>query len=202
MQHNVSITRIFQPFLDPKSSLERVKTYHSRARSCFSASMKELRRLLILQEVHHGWSHAFALVLHPIMVTGFGSLDEIALEHRSGFSYEHNEPYQGLLTCFHALNTMSNFIYVAQPLYRILTQACETLDIRLPFEVTSTLGYYRSEEWTKNAASLVRSQYIADKRKTVKDPESLSIDVVVSQWDALTLGSNRSSSSNDTDAGA
>lgn len=199
MQYNVSITRLFQPFLDPRSSLERVRTYHSRARSCFSASMKELRRLLVLHEVHHGWSHAIPFVLHPIMVTGFGSLDEIALEARSGFTPEHSEPYQGLLTCFHALSTLSNFVFYAQPLYRLLTQACETLEIRLPLEVTSTVGYYRSEEWTKNAASLVSSQYVADIRKSAKDSESLRMDVVVSQWDELTLGSNRSSSSSDVE---
>jgi hypothetical protein len=163
--------------------------------------MKELRRLLVLHEVHHGWSHTFPLVLHPIMVTGFGSLDEIALEGQLGLSSEHSEPYQGLLTCFHALSTLSNFIFIAQPLYRLLTQACETLDIRLPLEVTSILGYYRSEEWTKNAANLVRSQYVADLRKTANDPESLRMDVVVSQWDALTLGSNRSSSSSDMEPG-
>jgi len=199
MQYNVSITRLFQPFLNPKSSLERVKTYHSRARSCFSASMKELRRLLVLHEVHHGWSHTIPLILHPIMVIGFGSLDEIALEDRSGFSPEHSEPYQGLLICFHALSSLSNFLYIAQPLYRLLSQACETLHVRLPLEAASALGYYRSEEWTRNAANLVRSQYVVDVRKTAKDPESLRMDVVVSQWDALTLGSNRSSSSSDLD---
>lgn len=201
MQYNVSITRLFQSFLDPKSSLERVKAYHSRARSCFSASMKELRRLLVLHEAHHGWSHTIPLILHPIMVTGIGSIDEIALEDRSGFSSEHSEPYQGLLTCFHALSSLSNFIFIAQPLSRLLTQACETLDIRLPLEVTSTLGYYMSEEWTKNAANLVRSQYVADMRTMSKDPENLRMDVVVSQWDALTLGSNRSSSSSDMEPG-
>jgi hypothetical protein len=197
MQYHVSIIRLFQPFLDQKSSLERVRTYHSRAHSYFSISTKELRRLLVLHEAHHGWSHAIPFVLHPIMVTGFGTLDEIALEDRSRFSIEQSEPYQGLLTCFHALSTLSNFVFYAQPLYRLLTQACESLDIRLPLEVTSTMGYYRSEEWTKNAANLVSSQYVADIRKTAKDSESLRMDVVVSQWDAWTLGSNVSNISSD-----
>jgi len=201
MQYHVFITRLFHPFLDPKSSLERVKIYHSRARSCFFASIKELRRLIVLHEVHHSWSHTFPAILDPLVVTGFGSLHEIGLEDRSVFSLEHSEPYQNLLTCFYALNTMSSCLFVAQPLYRLLTQACEKLNIRLPLGVTSTIGYYRSEEWTKNAANLVRSQYIADVRKVAKDSESLRMDVVVSQWDALTLGSNKSPSSSDIEPG-
>ncbi|KAF2788826.1 hypothetical protein K505DRAFT_254615 [Melanomma pulvis-pyrius CBS 109.77] len=198
MQYNVSITRLFQPFLDQGSSLERVKIYHNRARSIFSTSMKELRRLLVLHEVHHGWSSTIPYVLHPIMVTGFGSLDEIALEDRSRLPPEQSEPYQGLLTCFHALSTLSSFVFYAQPLYRLLTQACETLDIRLPPEVTSTLGYYRSEEWTKNAANVVSSQYVADTRVS----ENVRMDVVVSQWDALTIGDSSSTNTSEMDHGA
>jgi len=105
MQYQISVIRLFQSFLDPTSSLERVKMYYSRSRSIFLNSTKHLRRLLILHEIHHGWSNTISYVLHAVMVTGFGSLDEIGLEERAQFSIEYSEPYQGLLTCFRALDT-------------------------------------------------------------------------------------------------
>ncbi|KAF2703392.1 hypothetical protein K504DRAFT_177266 [Pleomassaria siparia CBS 279.74] len=191
MQYNVAITRLFQPFLDAGSSLERVKQYHHRARSMFATSIKELRRLMALHEATRGWSNTLPYVLHAITVTGFGSLDEVALENRSRFIPENSEAYQGLLTCLNALGTMANFVFYAQPLFRLLTQACETLDIWLPLDVTTFMDRYRTAEWTKKAASVVSSQYMADIRMPATDSEGQRMDKIISGWDEkMTLAAN------------
>ena len=64
--------------------------------------------------------------------------------------------------------------------------------------LTSFVFRYRSDEWTKNAANLVRSQYVADMRKLVTDIENERMDSVISRWDSLAIenhvpvGANRS----------
>ncbi|KAF2191960.1 hypothetical protein K469DRAFT_555285 [Zopfia rhizophila CBS 207.26] len=163
--------------LDPtrNPSLERVKSY-------------QLRHLLKLQESCHGWSNTIPYVLHPIMVTSFGSLEEIALQNPPQSSPEFSEPYRGILTCLKALSALSNSVFYAQPLFRLLTQGCQTLGIPLPIEVMRTLGMFQTEEWTKNAASVVSSQYVADMRKTAAELENARMDAVIMQWDALTIG--------------
>ena len=60
---------------------------------------------------------------------------------------------------------MSSYVFYAQPLFRLLVQACEVINIKLPRDVANSIRYYKSEEWTKQAASLVSSQYVADIRK-------------------------------------
>lgn len=187
MQYHVSIIRLFQPFLHRDSVNEPVGLYRDRAHSITSSAIKELRRLLVLHETQHGWVNAIPYVLHPIMVTSFGSLEEVAFEGDSRLSPEANEPYQGLLTCLRALRTLSGYVFYAQPLFRLLTQTCQTLQIPLPMEVITTLNYYQSEEWTKNAASVVRSRYVADMRKPAADVESATMDAIISGWDALTV---------------
>lgn len=54
-------------------------------------------------------------------------------------------------------------------------------------EVHSIVDYYTSEEWTKNAATLVSSQYIADMRKKDADAESATMDAIISSWEELQL---------------
>ncbi|KAF1996448.1 hypothetical protein P154DRAFT_320031 [Amniculicola lignicola CBS 123094] len=195
MNYHVLIIRLVQPFLNRKGSLERIKSYRSRAQPIATASMKELRRLLMLHEVRHGWACAIPYILHAIMVTSFGSLEEIALEDRSRLYIELSEPYQGLMTCLRALSCLCSFIYYAQPLFRLIAQTCQSLNIQLPIEALGTLELFRSEEWTKNALHRVSSQYIADMSKTTVDTEDSRMDAIVSAWDALTLGNKTGSTS-------
>ena len=89
---------------------------------------------------------------------------------------------------------MSSYVFYAQPLFRLLVQACEVINIKLPRDVANSIRYYKSEEWTKQAASLVSSQYVADIRKASSDAKNLRMDAVVSQWDAaMTLSDSRDS---------
>jgi hypothetical protein len=187
MMHYASNIRLVQPFLLRDKFLSRVQSYHARAHSIFATSLKHLRRLLTLHEVCHGWTNAIAYVLHPIMVTGFGSLDEIISANLSHMALEMSEPYLGLLTCLRALSAISNFIYYAQPLFRLLTQACQAADMKLPSEVLRAEKQYQSEEWTRSAKGLVSSRYVADMSSAVKEMESRRLDTVIAQWDALTI---------------
>jgi len=185
MQYHVSIVRLFQPFLNGDTSIGRVKTYRDRARSLTNTAIKELRHLIFLHDMRHGWANAIPLVLHPIVVTSFGSLEEIVHQNQSGLTQEHSEPYQGLLKCLQAMSIVSSYVFYAQPLFRLLTQTCQTLHIPLPAEIVTRLNDYQSEEWTRNAASVVSSQYIADIRKTASDVEHARMDAIISRWDAL-----------------
>lgn len=187
LMYHATIIRLVQPFLTRGKSTERIVSYQGRAREAASQSMRELRHLLSLHEARHGWSNAILLVLHPITITSFASLEEIALETRSNQSQDANEAYQGLLTCLRALSSLSYFCFYAQPLFRLLTQTCQSLEIRLPRDVIDTLEWYRSDDWTKNAATLVSSQYVADMRKLVTDIENERMDSVISRWDALAI---------------
>lgn len=202
MQYHVSVIRLLQPFVDRDSSYERVRNYRDRARSITRSTIKELRRLLALHEVRHGWNNVIPYVLHPIMVTSFGSLEDIALGSPSPFSIETSEPYQGLVTCLRALVTLSSFVFYAQPLFRLLTQTCQNMGIELPYEATNALDQYQSEEWTKNAAALLSSQYIADMRKTATDIENARMDAIVSRWNALALSSDDDKASSTVEQGA
>ncbi|KAF2871303.1 hypothetical protein BDV95DRAFT_668628 [Massariosphaeria phaeospora] len=176
MQYYVTVNRLFYPFLNRESTLERVKSYRDRSVAVSSTSIKELRRLLVLHEQRHGWSNAIPYVLHPIMVTSFGSLEEIVREDHSTLSVEYTEPYQGLLICLRALHGLSSYVFYAQPLFRLLTQTCQTLDIKLPVEAMDTLDYYQGDEWTNSAASLMPPH-----------PPNLRMDDVISLWSLLTL---------------
>jgi hypothetical protein len=61
------------------------------------------------------------------------------------------------------------------------------MELQLPDDLQNALDYYTSEEWTRNAANLVSSQYIADTRKTTTDAESARMDSVISTWEGLNL---------------
>ncbi|KAH7396357.1 hypothetical protein BKA66DRAFT_566849 [Pyrenochaeta sp. MPI-SDFR-AT-0127] len=187
MMYNVNIINLFQPLLDAGSPLERIDPYRDRARSSTAASLKELRRLLNIQETRHGWANAITLILHPVSVASFGSLEEISRNYPNQASLEMSEPYKGLQTCLRALSSLSSYSYYAQPLFRLLTQKCQTLGIQVPAEVRNTLGHYISDEWTKNAVNLVSSQYIADMRKPAKDVERIRMDDIISGWEELSL---------------
>ncbi|KAF2685363.1 hypothetical protein K458DRAFT_23460 [Lentithecium fluviatile CBS 122367] len=186
MQHHVSVVRLFQPFISNASSVERLASYRDHARSLTSTAIKELRKLIILHDRRHGWASAIPFVLHPIVVTSYGSLEEVALQDQSQLLREPSEAYQGLLTCLQAMITLSSYVFYAQPLFRLLTQTCQTLQIPLPADIVSRLNYYQSKEWTKNAANVVSSQYIADIRKTATDVNA-RMDAIISRWDALAI---------------
>ncbi|KAF2744922.1 hypothetical protein M011DRAFT_407366 [Sporormia fimetaria CBS 119925] len=152
-----------------------------------TSALKSLRRLLTLQEVCIGWDSTVPYIMHPIMVTAFGCLDEIHTAQLSHLSLEMHESYLGLLTCLRGLDAISKYIYYAQILFRLLTQACQSLAIRLPAEAMGTLEKYRSEEWTRLARDRVSSRYVADMRNVVQGMEMLRMDAVVAQWEGLSL---------------
>ena len=187
MQYQVSIVRLFQPFVGNDSSIRRVTTYRDRARSLTFTAIKELRQLVFLHNVRHGWANAIPLVLHIVTITSFGSLEEIVLQDRTKSCQKSSEAYQGLLICLQAMITLSSYVFYAQPLFRLLTQTCQTLCIPLPEEIVSRLNDYQSEEWTKNAASVVSSQYIADIRKTAAEVENARMDAIISGWESLNV---------------
>ncbi|CAO2647272.1 Nn.00g081940.m01.CDS01 [Neocucurbitaria sp. VM-36] len=187
MMYQVDIINLFRPVLDAERSLEQTDSYRDHARSVTFASLREIRRLLALQETRHGWSNSITLILHPITVASFGSLDQISVDFLGPIPIEETEPYQGLLVCLRGLGNISSYSYYAQPLFRLLTQKCQTLGVQLPIEIQNTLEYYKSEEWTKNAANLVSSQYIAHMGKTVTEAESVTMDAIISSWEELSL---------------
>lgn len=188
MIYHVDIINLFQPLQNGGASPSSENDLCvDRARSVIYASLREIRRYLTLQETRHGWNDAITLVLHAITVASYGSLDEISLIRTTSTAIENIEPYQGLLTCLRALGTLSSYSYYAQPLFRLLTQKCQALDIKLPIEVQGILDYYTSEEWTKNAATLVSSQYIADMRQIDVDTENARMDAIISSWEGLQL---------------
>jgi hypothetical protein len=187
MMYHVNIINLFQPVLDHGISCHNHDSYLDRARSVTSTSLLELRRLLTLHERRHCWGTAILIVLHPITIASTGSLDEIAQAYPDRRDAERSEPYHGLLVCLRALWALSSFSYYAQPLFRLLTQKCQAIELQLPEDVQGVLDYYTSEEWTRNAANLVSSQYIVDTRKTTIDAESARMDSIISAWGGLSL---------------
>jgi hypothetical protein len=185
MQYNVNIVKLFRPVLDRESSSGEDAPYIDRARSVISTSLREIRRLVLLHDTHHGWSNAITYVIHGITVASFGTLDEMAHNKPLVSQPEIDERYQGLVTCLRALTVLLS--YYAQPVFRLLTQKCVALGVRLPAEVQGALDYCTSEEWTKKAAELVSSQYIADTRSVAKDTETMRMDAVISRWENLSL---------------
>ena len=188
MQYHASVIRLFQPFTTYEPTAEGIRFYHDQALTRTSIAVKELRQLIFQNDHYHGWAVTITIVLHPIVVTVFGSLDEIAQQDQPPqYIVETNEAYRGLLTCLRALSIISTYNFYAQPLFRLLAQSCQGLHIPLPVEVVAMLDSYQSEAWTKNAASMVSSQYIADMRKAATGMENARMDSVVSRWDALVL---------------
>ena len=181
MMYHVNIINLFQPFF----GVSHPSTpFLDRACSVTSTSLLELRRLLALQEARHGWSRTITLVLHPLVVASFGSLDEISQAYHSPQDAQSSEPYQGVLVCLRALAALCSYSFYAQPLFRLLTQKCQAMGLQLPVEVQNTLDYYTSKEWTRNAANLVSSQYIADMRQ---EAESKRMDAIISAWEGMSL---------------
>lgn len=187
MQYNVNIVKLFRPVLDLEVSSEQDTPYLDRARSVTSSSLREIRRLVSVHDTHHGWSNAITLVIHGISVASFGTLEEMAQGKPNLSQSANDERYQGLVTCLRALTVLLSYSYYAQPIFRLLTQKCEVLGVRLPAEVQGALDYCTSEEWTKKAAELVSSQFIADTRLVAKDTETMRMDAVISRWENLTL---------------
>ncbi|KAF3054193.1 hypothetical protein E8E11_012008 [Didymella keratinophila] len=187
MQYNVNIVKLFRPVLDREASSGEDAAYIDRARSILSSSLREIRRLVLLHDTHHGWSNAITFVIHGITVASFGTLDEMAHNKPLVSQPAIDERYQGLVTCLRALTVLLSYSYYAQPVFRLLTQKCVALGVRLPAEVQGALDYCTSEEWTKKAAELVSSQYIADTRSVAKDTETMRMDAVISRWENLSL---------------
>lgn len=191
MMYHVHIINLFRPALQREGASTAVqpKAYYDHARSVTVAAVQEIHRLLALQQVRHGWMDSITLVLHPITVASFGTLEEISranMDARSR-SLDGSELYQGLRTCLRALASLTSYSYYAQPLFRLLTSKCQRLGIRLPSEVRATLEGYMTDEWTRNAAALVSSQYIPDTHTAARDAESARMDAVISSWEALSL---------------
>lgn len=89
--------------------------------------------------------------------------------------------------CIHIYGALASNTFYAQLLLRLLVQKCQMFGIQLPEEVHRVLDSYSSQEWTKNAASLVSSSYIVDTRKLMPDVGMARMDDVISQWEGLTL---------------
>jgi hypothetical protein len=187
MQYNVNIIKLFRSVADLERQSEQATPYIDRAKSIISTSLREIRRLVALHDTHHGWSNAITFVIHGISVASFGTLHEMSHNDPSLSQLEHDEQYQGLVTCLRALTVLLSYSYYAQPIFRLLTQKCRALGVQLPAEVQGALDYCTSEEWTKKAAELVRSQYIADMQTVALGAESSRMDAVVSRWESLTL---------------
>ncbi|KAJ4311124.1 hypothetical protein N0V94_008111 [Neodidymelliopsis sp. IMI 364377] len=184
LQYNVNVVKLFQPVLNCNTSSGHAPPYVDRARSEISTSLREMRRLIALHDTHHGWSNAITFVLQGITVASFGTLDEMSDTNRNLAQSDHDEQYRGLVTCLRALTVLLSYSYYAQPLFRLLTQKCRALGVQLPIEVQGALDYCTSEDWTKKAAELVSSQYIADTRTVA---ESSTMDAVISSWESFTL---------------
>jgi hypothetical protein len=188
MMYHVSIISLFQPILNLSAHSLQSISYFDRAQSITSASLNEIWQLLAVQELRHCWGTAITLVLHPISVASFGSLEELTRTYPHPVSDAgRSEAYQGLLICLRALAALSSYSFYAQPLFRLLTQKCQAIGLELPEEVQGTLDHYTSDEWTRNAAHLVSSQYIADMRKSSSDSESARMDAIISTWEGLNL---------------
>jgi hypothetical protein len=184
LQYNVNIVKLFQPVLNRKISSGYHAPYVDRAKSVISTSLREMRRLVALHDTHHGWSNAITFVLQGITVASVGTLDEMSDSNQNLPQSDHDEQYRGLITCLRALTVLLSYSYYAQPLFRLLTQKCRALGVQLPIEVQGALDYCTSEDWTKKAAELVSSQYIADTRTIA---ESSTMDAVISSWEDFTL---------------
>ncbi|KAF9737088.1 C6 transcription factor [Paraphaeosphaeria minitans] len=187
MQYYVSVIRLFQPFTHYESSNERISSYRDQALQRTSAATKELRHLISINDSQHGWAATITIILHPLTISVFGSLDEIACQTNPVFTPEANEAYKGLLTCLYGLSVITTYNFYSQSLFRLATQSCKALDIPLPPEITTVLDRFQSDEWTKTAASMVSSQYIADMRGSTSGMENARMDSIISKWDAMTI---------------
>lgn len=189
MMYHVNIINLHQAILHDDTATRQPKPRHEDARSVKLAALGEIHRLLALQQARHGWVDAILLVLHPITIASFGTLEEISRADISpkSISLDNSGLYQGLQTCLRALASLASSSYYAQPLFRLLTEKCQALGVRLPGDVQATLDSYMTEEWTRKAASLVSSQYIADTHATTADAASARMDAIISGWEALSL---------------
>lgn len=187
MQYHVSVMRLFQPFTNYESSNDRISLYRDQALKRTTAATKELYQLIQLHETRHGWACCIGIVLHILTTAAYASLDEISRQEDPVFETDTNEFYKGLLACLTAIGAISAYNFYAQPLFRLLTQSSQALDVPLPSKLVNVLDRFQSDEWTKTAASMVSSHYIADMRKTASASESARMDTIISRWDALTL---------------
>lgn len=190
MMYYVDIINLYRCILQSEPSTDWTQAHIEHARQTTSSSLKALRRLLSVHEQKHGWYDAITLVLHPITVASFGSLEHIldAKNDAHPGTEQDSEPYVGLLICLRALERLSSYSYYAQPLFRLLVQKCQSLGLQISAGMQRTLDQYTSEEWTKEASSLVSSQYIADLRIAGCNPtEDARMDAIISTWERLSL---------------
>lgn len=124
-------------------------------------------------------------------MAGFGTLNEISQVYSNPIHAEGSESYQGFLVCLRALCVMASYNYYGQPLFRLVTQKCQAMNFPLPAELQGAVEAYSSDEWTKAAAALVSSQYIADIRRLSLSANSARMDAIVSAWEGLSLERNR-----------
>ncbi|KAH7079542.1 hypothetical protein FB567DRAFT_124351 [Paraphoma chrysanthemicola] len=187
MMYHTTVIKLFQPILN---SVGNSATDLSRehAQSVTFASLREIRGLLTVQERRYGWTSSIGLVLHALSVASFGSLDEISQTYPDPTDATQSEPYRGLLVCLRALASLSSYNFYAQPLFRLLTQKCQTLNLPLPVELQTTVDHYTTEEWTRYVANVVSSQYIADISKTtIDDEDNARMDAIISAWEDLSI---------------
>ena len=203
MAYNTYVIRMVQPFLDRTTSLERVLSYRSRARTMTNAALKELRDMIRLQAANQGWKENIGYNLHPLMVAGFGTLDEITAQDAPASlapgSLQASEQYDGLVLCLRAISLLADGIYYAQAFFRHLAQASLSAGIQLPDEIHSVLNAFQSDEWTRFAASFVSSQYVPEIRVPAGDVDGESLEEVVLRWEQLGIAEERAKSSTTTE---
>lgn len=212
MIYHTCVIRLMRPFINGVTSAQNrelhssMMPYQACSRRVFDTSLQELRRLLTLHEVCHGWTNTIPYILHPIMVTSFACVEELSIPNSNTSSTQpdtassanstpsavYTPPYISLLTCLRALIAISTYIYFAQPFFRLLAQTCQSLGVRLPEEVIHTLEKYKSKEWTKRAAMIVRSRYVGNLMGTMDELEERRMDDVVRMWEGMSLDDTNS----------
>ena len=181
------VLRLFRPLVKHENSDEPLRSYGEHVRTRVNTAMAELRQLISLYEDHVGWKSTIAMILHPIFVFAFTSLEELSEQEHASFLPESNPHYQGLLMCLKALSTISTYTFYAQLLFRLLASSCQSLNVPLPMEIMGVVARFQSDEWTKNAANMVSSMYIVDLRRAATDHETTRMDSIISGWNALTI---------------
>lgn len=220
MIYHTCVIGLMRPFLNSTTPTVDADELHSDlgpyqdcARKVFDTSLQELRRLLTLHEVCHGWANTIPYILHPIMVTSFACVEELSRSTstsstntgvtpatsssaRNTPTLVYTPPYNSLLTCLGALATISTYIYFAQPSLRLLAQTCQSLGVRLPGEVLHKLEMFKSEEWTKRAATIVRSRYVGNLMGAMEELDERRMDDVIKEWEGMSLGGDTDSQGN------
>jgi hypothetical protein len=193
MQFNVAVIRLIRFYFmhDPSDDSQ---PHRRKARRLVATSTQKLRSLLSLHDIVHGWNLTIGYVLDPIVVACHFALDELAASDApskpvssSGSQpfktpLTSNEAYMSLQTCLRALRGLSDFVFYAQPLFRVMGQICDRLGIEMPAVYADRVGEYRSSEWTNRACGVLASQYVAELWERERGWEDARLDKVVLQW--------------------